>query len=166
MEKKILSIEERITKIKADSIQNEMEAIISEKTFIDLNHLDCFWYGGEIASFFYENFIVDAEVKGEVNVTLLDQNDEVICEYRNKAGDGTYESDEIRRYVTDDKHLNELRESGQLIIENNNWIEFFISDKNGNFITSVLEEGTDNVLEALNPAAIKDMLDDISKHYL
>ena len=40
MEKKILSIEERITKIKADSIKNKMEVVISEKTFINLDHLD------------------------------------------------------------------------------------------------------------------------------
>ena len=60
---------------------------------------------------------------GDVCASLFDRSGEQIA-YAKDKGNGGYFSEAMRGYIRDDKHLKELLNVGDLVLENNNWIEY------------------------------------------
>ena len=58
-----------------------------------------------------------------VCASLFDRSGEQIA-YAKDKGNGGYFSEAMRGYIRDDKHLKELLNAGDLVLENNNWIEY------------------------------------------
>lgn len=137
---------------------------------IDAEHLDCFWYGGQIGAFKYKDYTVSIEVHGDVRLTVLDEEcREELLVYGNRNNTGAYkahDSDEVLAVIKDDETFHKLIDDGRIVFSNNNWVEYLIFDPNGKNITdfgwdTVLDN---NVLDAFDdPTWVKTEIDEIIK---
>lgn len=93
--------------------------------FIDEQHKDCLWYGGQVASVRYKGLLFSLEARGDVDATLLDDKNHELCWSRDKTNSGGFRAD-MDRYLADDKSLADAKESGRLVLKDNNWFEIFI----------------------------------------
>ena len=66
---------------------------------------------------------VEIGVIGDVCATLFDRSGEQIAYVKDKNNDGAF-SEYMRGYIRDDKQLKELLNAGDLVLDNNNWIEY------------------------------------------
>ena len=90
----------------------------------DPNKLNCLWHGGWYAYIkLSENLDIEIGAMGDVCASLFDRSGEQIA-YAKDKGNGGYFSEAMRGYIRDDKHLRELLNAGDLVLENNNWIEY------------------------------------------
>ena len=106
---------------KAKSLGVELD--FSPKQF-DPNKLNCLWHGGWYAYIkLSEDLDVEIGAMGDVCASLFDRNGEQIA-YTKDKGNGGYFSEAMRGCIRDDKHLKELLNAGDLVLENNNWIEY------------------------------------------
>lgn len=100
-----------------------VELDFSPKQF-DPKKLNCLWHGGWYAYIkLSEELDIEIGVMGDVCATLFDRSGEQIAYVKDKNNDGAF-SEYMRGYIRDDKHLKELLEAGDLVLENNNWIEY------------------------------------------
>ena len=90
----------------------------------DPNKLNCLWHGGWYAYIkLSEDLDIEIGAMGDVCASLFDRSGEQIA-YTKDKGNGGYFSEAMRGYIRDDKHLKELLNAGDLVLENNNWIEY------------------------------------------
>ena len=140
----------------------------------DPNKLNCLWHGGWYAYIkLSENLDIEIGAMGDVCASLFDRSGEQIA-YAKDKGNGGYFSEAMRGYIRDDKHLRELLNAGDLVLENNNWIEYggiyypygrdvpgiavdlgFVSD---NIVDDDVLNAIDDVLSSLEEIK-KDILD-------
>lgn len=111
------------------------ELQVMDDDFIDDDHLDCLWYGGHIGSIVYKGHEISIEVHGEVSI-YGDPGDEELCDltYVNKQGTGAYNlaaSDTLRTAFKNDAELRAALMENRLVVENNNWVEFFVLTPDG-----------------------------------
>ena len=100
-----------------------VELDFSPKQF-EPNKLNCLWHGGWYAYIkLSENLDIEIGAMGDVCASLFDRSGEQIAYSKDKGNDG-YFSEAMRGYIRDDKHLKELLDAGDLVLENNNWIEY------------------------------------------
>ena len=100
-----------------------VELDFSPKQF-DPKKLNCLWHGGWYAYIkLSEELDIEIGVMGDVCATLFDRSGEQIAYVKDKNNDGAF-SEYMRGYIRDDKYLKELLEAGDLVLENNNWIEY------------------------------------------
>lgn len=145
---------------------NGVKVNLDTDKIIDLDHLNCLWYGGVIGSLEYKGYTVSVEVHGDVNVSVLSEKyDDVLCEYKNKNNSGV-QSHEILKYIGDDSQLEALASEGRLAWENNNWVEFVVLDKDGNVVDTPMVETVldDNILDAFDDVSFyKNLIDEIEQ---
>lgn len=144
---KEFSLGAKIALLKKNAKKLGAEVKIDENIY-DNDHLNCFWYGGYIGSVVYKDYMIDIEVLGEVRLTVLDEDGNEICEYVNKNNSGVNRFDEVYSVIKGDEHLKELNEKGLLYWGNNNWVEFFLRDKEGEDTGMVFDVLDDDILEA------------------
>ncbi len=106
---------------KANALGVELD--FSPRQF-DPNKLNCLWHGGWYAYIkLSEDLDIEIGAMGDVCASLFDRSGEQIA-YTKDKGNGGYFSEAMRGYIRDDKHLKELLNAGDLVLENNNWIEY------------------------------------------
>lgn len=126
---------------KEEAIALGATLILDEDDLIDMEHKDPIWYGGYIAELKYKGYRVSIKVHGEVNLAVYahgdgyDGVDDILLGYRDKNGQGAYKNEDAMAILKNDAVLKEMENDGRLVWENNNWIEFFIYDKNGENVT-------------------------------
>lgn len=112
-----------IAKAKEQGIDIEMV-----QDLIDENHLDSLWYGGTIAVITKDKYRIALMAIGDVRATLYDAEDgHEIVYVKDKGNYGRF-YEEMSYYIKDDKHLYELEQNGQLVLDNNNWFEWSVYD--------------------------------------
>lgn len=130
--------------------------VIEDLTFdiIDGNHLDSIWYGGEVLSFKYRQYLISLNVRGDVWASLYNHKNEEIRKVIDKNNWGRF-YEEFQDIIKSDSHLYEMCcEESQLKVElhNNNWIEYNIysinEDQSLEFLENDLLE-VSNVLEGI-----------------
>lgn len=90
------------------------------------------WYGGEIASFEYQDrYSVYIEAIGDVEMSLYDENGEYITRVKDRGNNSLF-YDEMRSYIPDDETLERYYglgdEKARLIVVDSNWLEIQIYD--------------------------------------
>ena len=125
-----------------------VDVCIDGRNFIDKEHLDCFWYGGYLGSVRYRDYSIDIEVHGDVRATIFDKDGNEEYHYVNKNNDGAYSYSEVRNLIKNDAELQAFNESGRICFENNNWVEIFLRDADGEDSGLVFDVLGDNVLDA------------------
>ena len=106
-----------------------MEVTITH--FIDENHRSHYWYGGECAKIEHKGYVAIIEACGDVYAEYA-PNGEYKYHVKDKNNTG-YFYHEMSTDIKDDDELYNAIDSGDLIIDNNNWWECFIYDRNGNW---------------------------------
>lgn len=140
-----MSIQARINAIQEKAKTLGVIVELNPDTFIDEQHLNCFWYGGRIGSVEYENWKLIIEVNGDVR--LYEKNSGTT--YSNKNNNGAW-GQSICDFVKNDDDVQKLHDSGAFI--DNNWIEWLLQAPGkpvydpGMTLDNVLNE--DNVLAA------------------
>lgn len=122
-------------------------------SFYDENHLDCFWYdGNSIATIEYKGYAVCFDVCGDVCVALYD-GENLKKGLKHKSGSRPFfEDDECREEIVNDTVLREKSASGDLMFDNNNWINIIVIKEHDDTWDDVSEPevaGEDNLLEAV-----------------
>ena len=100
---------------------------------IDRQHRHSLWYGGRVAEVKHKGYTFILGAYGDVRATLLDGNNDIVAEVRDKYNQGRF-YEEMHGYVRDDKHLLQLlngKLNELLVLENNNWWEILIDDPEG-----------------------------------
>lgn len=134
-----------VRELELDAALEGVELNLDPDDIIDAEHLDCFWYGGQIGTLEYKGYTVSIEVHGEVRLTVLDEDMKTeSLHYINKNNSGAYEDSEVKELITDDETLHKLRDEGRAVWSNNNWVEYRIFEPSGEEIDT---SGWDNVLD-------------------
>ena len=120
--------------------------------FYDAEHLDCFWYdGNSIATIEYKGYTVCFDVCGDICVAFYDNK--FIKGWKRKSGSRPFfEDDECRAEIANDAVLREKSESGDLMFENNNWINIVVIKEHDDTWDNVSEPevaGENNLLEVV-----------------
>lgn len=157
------TIREKLAKAYEEAEKLGVTLDVSEDDFIDDEHLDCVWYGGDIGTLTYKGFEISIEVHGEVRLSG-EENDPIYSgfEYVDKANDGAYGAgdDSLRTVFASDRELHDAKD--RLYYGDNNWVEFFVKDPAGE-----LHDGDvidDNVLDAFQD--ISYWVDMLEKNYI
>lgn len=100
--------------------------------YIHDNRQNEVWYGGEIASFEYQDrYSVYIEAIGDVEMSLYDENGGYITSVKDRGNNGLF-YDEMCSYIPDDETLEGCYgfngEKARLIVEDSNWLEVQIYD--------------------------------------
>lgn len=146
-----LSMIDKLHTLKSTAQEKGGELFFDEKKLHSNNHLNCFWYdSGQIASFFYKDYICSIEVQGDVSISVLDNEfDKVILDYKKAIHSGAYGNVEVMKIIKDDRDLKELEDAGRINFSLNNWVELRIFNVQGHeyVVDTILE---DNILDAVN----------------
>lgn len=138
---------------------------LAPEKIIDAEHLDCFWYGGQIGAFEYKGYTVSIEVHGDVSATLLDgSHKEELLYYNDRDNSGAYKYGSVLEFIKDDDTLHRLIDNGQLVFSLNNWVEYLVLDAEGNQINDIAWDNVldNNVLEAFDdPEWVKYVVNEI-----
>ena len=144
----------RIQKVLAESREKAaelgVELHVDEDTFVDDDHLDTVWYGGELGWLKYAGYEVHFEVTGEVFITGT-YNGEPF-EYRNKNNDGAMSrnaDDALRSNFFSDEQFHEAIQNCDIEYENNNWVEAHVKKADGEWIDEVVDDA-DDVLDVFS----------------
>lgn len=118
--------------------------------FYDAEHLDCFWYdGNNIVSIDYKGFVICIDVCGDISISLQNVKDEELNFKHKGCGRPFFEDTELKSYIKDDKKLNYYTRNGDLVFENNNWINVVIFNSETNeYISEPYVAGSSDVLQA------------------
>lgn len=133
----------------------------------DHHRLNCLWYGGYIAKVqVTSSLAILIEANGDIRATLFDKHENELCFVKDKMNSGRF-CDEMAYYIKNDSQLAKLLDSGRLVLDNNNWIEFngIVSDANAEkgekFVDLYMI--TDNILDDNILCAIEQVLDSASE---
>jgi hypothetical protein len=163
-----IPLEKRVQLLKSKAVKMGVEIVFgNEKNpFIDNDHLECFWYGGYIGSILYKGYAIDIVVQGEVDFSVINDENEIILEYGDKTNSSAFLDSDVKTVIKNDEHLMNLCNSGSLVYENNNWVEMFLRLPNDEDSGEVFDVLDDNVLEAFDGieyyiALIEEKINDI-----
>ena len=144
----------RIQKVLAESREKAaelgVELHVDKDTFVDDDHLDTVWYGGELGWLKYAGYEVHFEVTGEVFITGTYNGDPF--EYRNKNNDGAMShnaDDALRSNFFSDEQFHEAIQNCDIEYENNNWVEAHVKKADGEWIDEVVDDA-DDVLDVFS----------------
>lgn len=141
-------LEAEIAKLKAQAIENGAELELEPDMFIDAAHLDCVWYGHDFGGVLrYKGYSLVVGAFGEVRLYGAEGTRYEGFSYVNKKGDGANESSSLRKTFRSDAELNAAISSGEVLYENNNWLEYEILDEKRDSIWEPEVADTDNLLE-------------------
>lgn len=131
------------TNLNGEQVKKRVEELIAQYAEYGIQlHLDAdyiytdrqneVWYGGEIASFEYQDrYSVYIEAIGDVEMSLYDENGEYITRVKDRGNNGLF-YDEMRFYIPDDETLERYYgldgETARLIVVDSNWLEIQIYD--------------------------------------
>lgn len=156
-----------ILDIQRDAALNGVEMDLSPDNIFDLEHLDCFWYGGYVGSLKYKGYTVNIEVHGDVRLTVLDkEHREELLIYNNRDNSGAFGHDKVLDVIKDDEILHKLCDEGRVVWANNNWVEYRIFDPNDNEVDLPIYDNVidNNVLDAFSDVGYyKDLIDEIDQ---
>lgn len=154
-----------IAELKLNAAIEGVNLYLDEKSIIDAEHLDCFWYGGQVGSLVYKGYTVSIEVHGDVRFKLLDDKcKETLLNYNNRNNTGAYEDAEVKALIPDDETLHKLCDEVRAVWSNNNWVEYLIFDPDGQEVDTFGWDNVldDNVLEAFTDVRYyKEIIDDL-----
>lgn len=138
--------------------ENKYFVKIHINEFRDESHLDCLWYGGEVARIEYRNYKIVIGAYGDIECEGRINGKEIYFKDRNNSGSAF---SEIGAIVNDNK-LHELLESNDpdnyLRLKEGNWFEVDLINPKGKWIDLC---GKDNVLEN----DLIDNLSDVSEYF-
>lgn len=124
--------EAKLERIKAQ--EKKYGVTINITDLIDKDHLDCLWYGGQVGSIKYEDYLIVIGAYGDVRLHGRINGEEVDVVDKYCTG-GAYR--ELGSRLTDDD-LNELLysedEDNYLEYENNNWFEVDLISPDGEWV--------------------------------
>ena len=149
-----------INKLKEIFKQEEKYSVkIEISQLIDKDHLNCFWYGGQVGSIEYKGYKIvigaygDIGISGEINGSYVD--------FRDKSNSGAAYPDIAIEYGVDDDQLYSLLYGNGkdfLSFKNNNWFEVDLISPDGKWIDL---SGADNVLDD----NLLDCFADVSEYF-
>lgn len=156
-------IREKLKQYKDLAAQKGAILNVNEHDFIDDDHLDCVWYGGDIGNIVYKSVIFDICVHGDVCLFGYYNGQEIY--YNNKSNTGAIGTD-LYYQIPDDKTLHQLsipdwqkETDDHLEWGNNNWVEIFFGNSNSSDVAN-----DDNVLEAVGEAL--EFIEELYQTYL
>lgn len=133
---------------------------VSISDFIDNDHQSHYWYGGECARIKHNGYTAIIEANGDIYAEYA-PNGEYVTHVKDKNNSG-YFYNEMNYYLKNDKGLHKAIENGDLIIDDNNWWECFIIDRQGNFHDLMWVLDADTMAEAIEE--VKVGLDEMIKY--
>ena len=133
---------------------------VSISDFIDNDHQSHYWYGGEGARIEHNGYTAIIEANGDIYAEYA-PNGEYVTRVKDKSNSGSFYN-EMNYYLKNDKDLYEAIENGDLIIDNNNWWECFIVDRQGNFHDLMWALDADTITEAIEE--VKAGFDEMIKY--
>ena len=149
-------ITKKIGQIRKEAEHIGAVAFIDAERFIDDEHLNCFWYGGETLGLIKlsNGWTVHINVCGIVRLSGTTEDGTEI-DYENDSNDGAWGKD-VASIIKNDEHLRALEEVSLMEWQNNNWVEFNLVDPDGKYhecgdtMDNILDE---NVLDAFLPVS-------------
>ena len=129
--------------------------------FIDIEHQNNLWYGGNVAEIKYKGYRLVIAAIGDVKVEVADENDNYVGYVKDKNNAGIFYK-EFRHFIRDDKHLVKLIANNHIIFENNNWWECFMYLPDGTFVDMMMALESDLLSEAILEVA--DSMDEIIEY--
>lgn len=126
---------------------------------IDDQHQSSYWYGGDCAKFTYKGCTIDICANGDVIASLIDKDGEEIGYCKDKGNNGSFYW-EMSHCIKNDEELYQAIRDGNLIIEDNNWWEVFVTKNNvwydlcfvldSEYLMEAIEEAIDSAEEIVN----------------
>ena len=118
---------------------------------IDKDHLDCTWYGGEVATILYEGYTITIGAYGDIRLNGIINGEEIYIKDKNNGGEVYHELGRKLNDETLHEHLNSEDENNYLCFENNNWFEVDLVSPNGEWIDLCSADNVldDNLLDCL-----------------
>ena len=135
-----------------------MTVVITD--LIDDDHLSHYWYGGHCAKIKHKGYTAHIEALGDVCVEYAPHG-KYLTHLKDKSNSGMFYH-EIGYYLHNDKDLYAALKNGDLRIDNNNWWECFITDKDGNEYDLMWCLDSDYLTDAIEE--VKEQLDDMIKY--
>lgn len=135
--------EKRLADIKAQEEKYGVEIHITD--LIDKDHLDCVWYGGQVGTIKYDDYIITIGAYGDIRLCGMVNGERVDIKDKNNGG-RVYEV--LGANIDDDRFhallygLND--DLDYLVFENNNWFEVDLISPKGEWVDLC---GADNVLD-------------------
>lgn len=105
------------------------EMVVEIEDFIDADHQDSVWYGGQCARVLYKGYVAEICAVGDVYVEYAPggvYKDEV----KDKNNGGEFYN-VMKYYFANDEEMFAAYDRGDLIFDHGNWWECFIVDKDG-----------------------------------
>ena len=133
---------------------------VSISDFIDNDRQSHYWYGGECARIKHNGYTAIIEANGDIYAEYAPNGEYVTC-VKDKSNSGSFYN-EMNYYLKNDKDLYKANENGDLIIDDNNWWECFIVDRQGNFYDLMWALDADTITEAIEE--VKAGFDEMIKY--
>lgn len=127
---------------------------------IDDDHLSHYWYGGQCAKIKHKGYTASIEAIGDVYAEYA-PNGKYRHHVKDKSNSGVFYH-EMSDYLRNDKALYAAIKNGDLLIDNNNWWECYIVDKDGNEYDLMWCLDADYLTDAIEE--VKEQLDDMIKY--
>ena len=134
---------------------------------LDPDHLHCLWHHGWVAEIHIgDHMSIAICVYGDVYASLLDDLDNKVCSVADKSNSGQFK-DKMAAHIANDQELEDKINSGLLVLENNNWVEYqgviYRPDRSHNRYGETVDIGLyeDNILDDNILDAIDQVLDNI-----
>ena len=121
------------------------------------NRMHHFWHGGIVVTLKHKGYKFRIEAIGDVGCTLYEDKEELAF-VKDEANRGSFYN-VMDTHIKNDEELqkildNETETGKHLNIENNNWWECFIVDKEGNFHDVMWDLDADTIKEAIEEVQI------------
>lgn len=157
----ILSIREKFLMKQLMNYVKRKGGVLEVLDFIDIEHQNNLWYGGNVAEIKYKGYRLVIASVGDVKVEVADENDNYVGYVKDKNNAGIFYS-EFRSFIRNDRHLVKLIAENHIIFENNNWWECFMYLPDGTFVDMMMVLESDLILEAILEVA--DSMDEIIEY--
>jgi len=121
-----------------------------EQEPIDDNHLSSLWYGGSVATIkFYNGVVGCIDALGDVYATLNDPVDNHEISYvKDKGNNGNFYC-EMNSFIKNDDDLAKKINNSELVLDNNNWWEISVVDKDGDWHDLMWRANADGLYDAI-----------------
>ena len=126
----------------------------------DDEHLSSLWYGGEVAQVKFPNGAIGCiDALGDVYATLNDPVDNHEISYvKDKGNNGNFYC-EMNSFIKNDDDLTKKINNSELVLDNNNWWEISVVDKNGDWHDLMWCAESDDLYDAISEC-ISGLVDD------